>query len=70
MTFMRHNRYIKINKEDATMKLIRAIEKWFHDSETEHRIALIHRYDRILKMKLERGDYSYEAQAGLRRAQS
>ncbi len=52
------------------MKLIRAIEKWFHDSETEHRIALIHRYDRILKMKLERGDYSYEAQAGLRRAQS
>ncbi len=52
------------------MKLIRSIEEWFHDRETEHRIELIHRYDRILKMKLERGDFNYEAQAGLRRTQS
>ncbi len=43
------------------MKLLRAIEEWFRDKETEHKIELVHRYNRILQMKLKRGDFNYKA---------
>lgn len=43
------------NKGDAAMKLIKTIESWFHDKELEHKIAVIHRYNRMLRKEIARG---------------
>lgn len=52
------------------MKILKTIIEWLSDKETEHRIELTHRYTRILSMKIERGDFNYEAQYNLKRMQS
>jgi hypothetical protein len=49
-----------MSEEGAKMSnLIKFIEELISDKETEHQIAIVHRYNRMLRRKIERGGYNY-----------